>query len=54
MAMTSKDTVTMDIKNGTLKGGDSSPSRLPKMKGGQLRSHQFTPPLTLGRNNERK
>jgi hypothetical protein len=41
MVMTSKQTVTTDMKNRTLQGGDSYPSCLAGIKGGQLRSHQF-------------
>jgi hypothetical protein len=40
MVMTSKQAVTTDMKNKTLQGGDSYPSRLAGIKGGQLRSHQ--------------
>jgi hypothetical protein len=38
MLMTSKQTVTTDMKNRTLQGGDSSPSHLAGIKGGQFRS----------------
>jgi hypothetical protein len=41
MVTTSKQTVTMDMKNRTLQGGDSYPSHLAGIKGGQLRSRQF-------------
>jgi hypothetical protein len=36
-----KQTVTADMKNTTLRGDDSYPSRLAGIKGGQLRSRQF-------------
>jgi hypothetical protein len=38
---TSEQTVAMDMKKRTLHGGDSYPSRLAGIKGGQLRSHQL-------------
>jgi hypothetical protein len=41
MVMTSKQTVTSNMKNRTLQGGDSYPRHLAGIKGGQLRSCQF-------------
>jgi hypothetical protein len=40
MVMTSKQAVTTNMKNRTLQGGDSYPSCLAGIKGGQLRSRQ--------------
>jgi hypothetical protein len=51
MVMTSKQTVTTDMKNRTLQGGDSCPNHLAGIKGGQLRSHQSRSEVRRRRSN---